>query len=99
MIEPLNPEVAILNEALDLPAGQRAAYLDQACAGDAELRRQVEALLRAHEAAEDFLETPPTALGFKRTAAVNLSISEKPGDKIGRYKLFQQIGEGGCGVV
>ncbi len=38
MTEPPHPEVAILNAALELPAGERAAYLDNACAGDAALR-------------------------------------------------------------
>src|SRR5213593_4485741 len=99
MSEPLKPEVAILNEALELPAAQRADYLSQACAGDAALRQQVEALLQAHERAEGFLDAPPTGLDFQRTELVNLPLTEKPGDKIGRYKLLQQIGEGGCGVV
>src|SRR5438552_3208341 len=99
MNEPFHCEVAILNAALDLPAGERGAYLDQACAGDAALRQHVEALLRAHEQAEDFLKAPPTGLDFKRTAPANIPLTEKPGDRIGRYKLLQQIGEGGCGVV
>src|SRR5262245_52820716 len=99
MREPLNPEVVLLNAALELPPDQRAAYLDQACAGDAALRKQVEALLRSHEQATSFLETPPAGLSFQRTTLVNIPLTEKPGDKIGRYKLLQQIGEGGCGVV
>ena len=99
MSEPLKPEVATLNEALELPAAQRADYLSQACAGDAALRQQVESLLQAHEQAEGFLDAPPTGLDFQRTELVNLPLTEKPGDKIGRYKLLQQIGEGGCGVV
>jgi serine/threonine protein kinase len=99
MIDPLHPEVAILNAALELPAGPRAAYLDEACAGDAALRDRVQALLRAHEQAEGFLEAPPTALDFKRATLLNIPLTERPGDEIGRYKLLQQIGEGGCGVV
>ncbi len=99
MNEPVNPEVAILNNALELAEAQRDAYLDQACAGDAALRKQVETLLQSHEQAKGFLEAPPTGLDFKRTALVNIPLTEKPGDRIGRYKLLQQIGEGGCGVV
>jgi eukaryotic-like serine/threonine-protein kinase len=97
MIEPLNPEVVILNAALELPAAERRAYLDNACKGDVALRRQVETLLRAHEQAADFLEAPIAGLTLNRTSSITLT--EKSGDRIGRYKLLQQIGEGGCGVV
>jgi len=99
MTNPPNPEVTVLNVALDLHPAERAAYLDEACAGEPALRLRVEELLRAHEQAEDFLEAPPTGFNFKRTVLANVPITEKSGDKIGRYKLLQQIGEGGCGVV
>ncbi len=99
MSELPNSEVAILNAVLELPAGHRAAYLDQACAGDSALRQQVEALLQAHDQAEGFLEAPPAGLDFQRIVQVNIPPTEKTGDKIGRYKLLQEIGEGGCGVV
>jgi eukaryotic-like serine/threonine-protein kinase len=94
MIEPLSPEVAILNAALELPTAQRHAYLDKACGRDAALREQVEALLRAHEQADDFLEASPASF-----ANIGNISTEKPGDKIGHHKLLQQIGEGGCGIV
>src|SRR5258707_14631254 len=42
------------------------------------------------------LATEPVAAA---TLQVSISLTEKPGDRIGRYKLLQQIGEGGCGVV
>jgi serine/threonine protein kinase len=99
MTEQPNREVAVLNAALELRPAERAAFLEQACAGDAILRQQVEALLQSHEQAESFLEAPPAGLDFKRTVRVGIPLTEKPGDKIGRYKLLQQIGEGGCGVV
>src|SRR5947207_9404348 len=97
--EPLNPEVTILNAALEIQASERAAYLEQACTGDPALRQRVEQLLLALEQAEDFLDAPPTGLDFQRTARLPIPLVEKPGDTIDRYKLLQQIGEGGCGVV
>jgi hypothetical protein len=49
----------MFTEALKRPVAERGAFLDQACAGDAELRRKVEELLRAYERLGDFLETGP----------------------------------------
>ena len=72
----------------------------RACGKDRAVRPRVEALLRAAENAGDFLEVPPAGLsgdGYS-TGEVNPP-SEKAGDRIGRYRLLQQIGEGGCGVV
>src|SRR5688572_18332072 len=78
----------------------RARFLDAACGMDLALRQRVEDLLRASENAGDFLEGPPTGLNADTDSTLVINeLSEKPGDKIGRYKLLQQIGEGGCGVV
>jgi eukaryotic-like serine/threonine-protein kinase len=101
-------EVAVFNAALQLPAGQRAAYLDEACAGENALRLKIEALLRVHDEVGAFLDIPtqevaPSAaaeeLGRPGTIRVSAPPIEKIGERIGRYKLLQQIGEGGCGVV
>jgi serine/threonine protein kinase/Flp pilus assembly protein TadD len=75
---------------------ERNAYLDEACAGDDELRRQVERMLAAHAAAGSFLESPPLDLPPTCGAA---PIAEGPGTVIGPYKLLEQIGEGGFGLV
>ena len=92
-----NQDVSLFAEALQLPVGERAGYLDRACGSDLKLRQTVEGLLRMHDEAGDFLEQPPPdaiiGSGFKGFGG------EKAGDRIGRYKLLQQIGEGGCGVV
>ena len=78
----------------------RRRYCAAACGRDAALRQRIEALLLAAEQAGNFLEEPPT--GLTKGAGSTLAItepSERTGDRIGRYKLLQQIGEGGCGVV
>ncbi len=78
-------------------AAERAAYLDQACAGDAALRSHIDALLRAHERAGHLLDRP--AQGDPKQTVAYIS-SERPGTIIvGRYKLLEAIGEGGMGVV
>ncbi|MFT7670031.1 MAG: serine/threonine protein kinase/tetratricopeptide (TPR) repeat protein [Planctomycetota bacterium] len=72
---------------------ERDAYLDGACAGDEDKRRRVEALLEAHSEAESFLENPlvdPSSIPAHDFG---------PGTRIGPYKLLQEIGEGGMGVV
>jgi serine/threonine protein kinase len=73
----------------------RSAFLDQAC-GDPELRRRVERLLARDAQASGFLESPaaPPTVTFESP-----SLSEGPGTVIGPYKLREQIGEGGMGVV
>ena len=98
MDKPRQSEEAIFEAALQEPPEQRAAYLKGACGEDAQLRQRVEALLRAHEKTGGFLDQPPPGLGPAKTIRLEVPPAEKPGDRIGRYKLLQQIGEGGCGV-
>src|SRR5262245_10867567 len=89
-------EEAIFAAALEVgePAAQ-AAFLDQACAGDAELRRRVEALLLAQRNPDSFLDAPGP--GYLPT--IDDPPRERPGAVIGPYKLLEQIGEGGMGTV
>ena len=96
MTENCLSESAIFKVAVSLSPDQRKAYLMQACGPNSDLRRDVEALLRAHETAGGFLRDPPD----RPQAAVDcISIAERPGTIIGPYKLLEQIGEGGFGVV
>jgi serine/threonine protein kinase len=88
----------LFTEAIQLPSEEQPAFLDRACGGDEALRRKIEALLKSNERAGSFLEQPPAA-AFTEARAQTLAFGEKPGQWVDRYKLLQQIGEGGCGVV
>ena len=92
-----NREVEVFTEALRLQRAQRPAYLERACGSNGVLRRRVEALLKGYDGLGHFLENSPQRLSLRARSEV--TAGEKPGDRIGHYKLLQQIGEGGCGVV
>src|SRR5262245_9422544 len=77
----------------------REAYLRQVCGGDVALAERVKALLGAYEQSAGFLEAPPSALSVDAGLTRDEPITERPGTVIGPYKLLEQIGEGGFGVV
>jgi serine/threonine protein kinase/Flp pilus assembly protein TadD len=88
---------SIFLAAIEKPtAEERSAYLDNVCGSDPELRKRVERLVAAQPKVSSFLESPAPAL---LVAVDELSVSEDPGTVIGPYKLLEQIGEGGFGVV
>jgi serine/threonine protein kinase/tetratricopeptide (TPR) repeat protein len=92
---PGSPEKSIFLEAIEKSsAAERAAFLDEACKDDVKLLAEVEALLRAHEAPQGILDAAKPARPMTDGA-----ITEGPGTVIGPYKLLEQIGEGGMGVV
>ena len=93
MAEPNNVK-SIFLAASEKPAAERAAFLYEATAGDTVLAR-VEALLKAHDDPDSFLNLPQV----NELTIPFVELSERPGSKIGRYKLLEQIGEGGFGVV
>src|SRR6267142_317618 len=86
---------AIFFEALDCKgADELSRLLEQACGSDAALRTRVEELMQAHRDAGAFLGGAET-----QDATRDQPIAERPGTVIGPYKLLQQIGEGGMGIV
>src|SRR5437764_808945 len=90
---------AIFHVARKIEAPEaRAAYLEQVCSDDRRLRGEVEILLSAYDRERSFLESPPVDPDGTATAAWSTA-TEVPGSVIGPYKLMEQIGEGGMGVV
>jgi hypothetical protein len=102
----------LLFEALEIKdTSKRAAFLAEACGTNLLMRQEIEGLLQAEAASGQFLpEAPPAEIVQKgllgaldslagETTASNLPKPDEPGQRIGRYKLLQRIGEGGCGVV
>ncbi len=90
-------EKAIFNVARKIDSEEaRAEYLHQVCGADGNLFERVDTLLRAYEEQASFLESP-AADSFSPT--IDQPPLEEPGTQIGPYKLLQQIGEGGMGVV
>src|SRR5213593_2860619 len=88
-------EETILEQALTFASAEaRDAYLHGACSDDGPLRARIESLIEAHEAAGGFLDNKP-----RLAAPAPAIVNEGPGTVIGRYKLREKIGEGGCGVV
>ncbi len=88
---------AVFLDARDQPPGPaRDAFVKQACQGDEQLEARVAALLDAERRAGAFLSSPAERM---EPSALAIHGSEKPGSMIGPYKLLQEIGEGGMGVV
>src|SRR5262245_1521324 len=87
---------SIFLEAVERHApDQWSAFLDRACGADSDLRQRVEVLLRAHAQANSMLDVaavPPVA-------TIDQPTTESAGTLIGPYKLLEQIGEGGMGIV
>jgi len=75
---------------------ERSDYLNEVCGDDYTLRARIEALLKAHEDAGDFLKVDASD---SNATLDDPPLTDGPGTKIGRYELLEQIGEGGMGLV
>ena len=100
MFPPEQREEWIIRQARERPAAERAALLDGACAGDAALRLRLEPLLGE----PGRKEIPLATLAEAPRPTIKLEFADEPADEavgrsIGRYKVLEKLGEGGCGVV
>jgi predicted Ser/Thr protein kinase len=94
----------LFHAALERPAGARRAFLEASCAGDAELREEVESLLAAHLEAEGFIEAPAYEVGAELLHGAPPQSSDADagslaGRRLGFYRIERRIGTGGMGVV
>jgi eukaryotic-like serine/threonine-protein kinase len=84
----------IFHSALDLPLERRAAFLDEACVNDPELRNEIESLISAHEQSGDFI-----AGSAADVAALLLGSGALRGKQVAQYQVDQLLGSGGMGEV
>src|SRR5262249_32834163 len=87
----------LLASARERAADERQSFLEQACAGDELVRREVESLLAAFPEGESFLETPPVDVAAEALAGV--TIESAIGQVIGHYQVTGALGSGGMGEV
>lgn len=87
----------VLQAALDRSPPERASFLDEACAGDEDLKSEAELLIRAHDEAGDFIESPAVAEHARVLLGDGFDVSG--GRMVGSYKIIERLGAGGMGEV
>jgi eukaryotic-like serine/threonine-protein kinase len=87
----------IYQQAVDSDLSTRSAFLDEACGGDTDLRREVVSLLQAHDPNSPFLESPALEVAARSLAAEASALT--PGQRLGSFELIAPIGAGGMGEV
>jgi tetratricopeptide (TPR) repeat protein len=89
----------LFHAALELPQAERRSFLDNACGGDSELLAEVESLLGSDPRRDPAtLESSPIAQAV-RQAAVLMAFPPRQGDRVGHYRIVEEIGRGGMGLV
>ena len=102
MQSPQEREAALFALAVEKPVADRAAFLQAVCGNDSALRQRLKALLAAHEQPEELVgdhDGQPAVKATMRIELVDDQPDEAVGQTLGRYKLLERVGEGGCGVV
>jgi non-specific serine/threonine protein kinase/serine/threonine-protein kinase len=89
----------VFQNALERSAETRQSFLDQACAGDATLRGEVESLLASHAEAGSFLSRPALAETARASEAAEPRTAGAPPQRIGPYRILGEAGRGGMGTV
>jgi len=87
---------AVLQGVLDRPLAERASFLDDACAGDEQLKREAVSLISAHDEAGDFIEQPAIA---EDARVIVGALDRQIGRDIGAYTILERLGAGGMGEV
>jgi hypothetical protein len=94
----LSEVMSVFGRAVEIAAPRdRAAFLDEACAGRPAVRAEVEELLNAHGDAGSFMAAP--AAPAADTGSLDSPVAEGVGSSVGPYRLMEQVGEGGMGLV